>query len=73
MMSAEVIKLELMKWIGDLSDKKLLDQLYRFKKQAELPPSHTRKPGWGKEFFIYVAPDFDDTPEGFEDYTPDNI
>jgi len=72
-MSTEIIKLELMNWIGDLSDKKLLDQLYRFKKQAESPLPHTRQPGWGKDFFIYVAPDFDDTPEGFEEYTPDNI
>lgn len=29
-----------------------------------------RKPGWGKDIFKYVSPDFDETPEGFEDYVP---
>jgi hypothetical protein len=27
-----------------------------------------RQAGWGKGLFAYVAPDFDDTPTGFEDY-----
>ena len=26
--------------------------------------------GSGKDFIVYMAPDFDDTPEGFEEYMP---
>lgn len=28
-----------------------------------------RKPGSGKGQVLYIAPDFDETPEGFQDYT----
>ena len=33
------------------------------------PPKRERKPGSGKGQLIYMAADFDETPEGFEDYT----
>jgi hypothetical protein len=33
--------------------------------KKELKP---RQAGWGKGLFSYVAPDFDETPVGFEDY-----
>ncbi|MFN4256288.1 MAG: hypothetical protein ACK4Q5_14910 [Saprospiraceae bacterium] len=29
-----------------------------------------RKAGWGRAIFRYVAPDFDETPPGFEEYMP---
>ena len=32
--------------------------------------SPVRQPGWGKHIFLYVAPDFAATPEGFEAYMP---
>lgn len=32
--------------------------------------SRVRQAGWGKDIFLYVAPDFDATPEGFEEYMP---
>ena len=32
------------------------------------PPKQPRKPGSGKGQILYVAPDFDATPKGFEDY-----
>ena len=60
-MSAESIKLELMVWIGELTDSGLLKKLYSLKKAAEKPNPPTRKPGWGKEAFQYVASDFDET------------
>ena len=69
-MSAETIKLELMLWIGELTDKGLLTQLHGLKKKFEATAPLARKPGWGKEVFLYVAPDFDETPEGFEEYVP---
>lgn len=31
-------------------------------------PKRPRKPGSGKGQILYIAPDFDDTPEGFEGY-----
>ena len=31
-------------------------------------PRRPRKPGSGKGQILYIAPDFDATPEGFEDY-----
>lgn len=31
-------------------------------------PKQPRKPGSGKGQILYVAPDFDATPEGFKDY-----
>ncbi len=31
-------------------------------------PKQPRKPGSGKGQILYVAPDFDATPKGFEDY-----
>ena len=31
-------------------------------------PLSPRQAGWGKDFFAYVAPDFDETPPGFEEY-----
>ncbi len=31
-------------------------------------PREPRKPGSGKGQILYIAPDFDATPEGFEDY-----
>ena len=32
-------------------------------------PGQPRKPGSGKGQILYIAPDFDATPEGFEDYS----
>lgn len=29
-----------------------------------------RKAGWGKDIFLYVAPDFDEMPIGFDEYQP---
>jgi prevent-host-death family protein len=31
-------------------------------------PKQPRKPGSGKGQILYIAPDFDATPRGFEDY-----
>ncbi|MCU0347482.1 MAG: DUF2281 domain-containing protein [Saprospiraceae bacterium] len=61
-MSVESIKLELMVWIGELTDSGLLKKLYSLKKTAEKPLPQSRKPGWGKQAFQYVASDFDETP-----------
>ena len=34
-------------------------------------PLKPRQAGWGKGLFTYVAPDFDETPPGFEEYQTD--
>jgi hypothetical protein len=36
-----------------------------FTNETTLKP---RQAGWGKNLFPYVAPDFDETPFGFEEY-----
>ena len=69
-MSAESIKLELMVWIGNLTDTGLLKKLYLLKEKTTTHAKPIRKPGWGKDIFLFVAPDFDATPEGFEEYMP---
>lgn len=33
------------------------------------PPKRPRQPGSGKGQLLWMAPDFDVTPEGFEEYT----
>lgn len=33
------------------------------------PPQRERKPGSGKGQITFMAPDFDQAPEGFEDYS----
>jgi hypothetical protein len=53
-----------------MTDKKSLKQLQDIKKKMEEPPKSDRAPGWGKDFFLYVADDFDETPVGFEEYMP---
>ena len=35
-------------------------------------PLKPRQAGWGKSLFAYVAPDFDETPPGFEEYQTDS-
>jgi hypothetical protein len=69
-MSTEALKLELIRWVGGMTDKKSLKQLQDIKKKMEEPPKSDRAPGWGKDFFLYVADDFDETPVGFEEYMP---
>lgn len=35
------------------------------------PPLKKRKAGFAKGMTLYIAPDFDDTPPGFEEYMAD--
>jgi hypothetical protein len=67
-MSAETIKIELIMWISALKDKNMLDGLLALKNKATLTNKPVRQAGWAKNMILYVAPDFDETPEGFEDY-----
>ena len=69
-MSVEVIKLELIVWIGQLKDTAILKKLAGLKEILSPVRKSERKPGWGKKTFSFVAPDFDEKPEGFEDYMP---
>ncbi|MEO6038989.1 MAG: hypothetical protein ABIQ93_11290 [Saprospiraceae bacterium] len=69
-MSAEAKKLELIMWISVLNDKGILDGLLALKEKAAQEQKSGRQAGWAKGLILYVAPDFDETPLGFEDYTP---
>jgi hypothetical protein len=37
----------------------------------DLTKKKKRKYGFAKDFVTYIAPDFDETPAGFEDYKPE--
>lgn len=69
-MSADATKLELINWISSLKDVNLLESLLILKQNSLIDKDKKRQPGWGKEYILYVAPDFDDTPPGFEEYMP---
>lgn len=46
-----------------------LEQTIKVKHKSSKSTTPTpRQAGWGKGLFTYVAPDFDKTPSGFEDY-----
>ncbi|MEI6410112.1 MAG: hypothetical protein WCR52_12055 [Bacteroidota bacterium] len=67
-MSAEAKKLELIMWISVLKDKSVLESLLVLKEKTMQYQKTGRQAGWAKHMIKYVAPDFDETPEGFEDY-----
>ena len=53
-----------------------LEQKIQVKTKSSKPakaPFKPRQAGWGKGIFAYVAPDFDETPPGFEEYSSENI
>jgi hypothetical protein len=43
-------------------------QVKKTVKKSKEPKSNPRQAGWGKGLFTNIAPDFDETPAGFEDY-----
>lgn len=68
LMSAEAKKIELIMWISVLNDKNILDGLLALKQNTLQYSKPGRQAGWAKNMILYVAPDFDDTPKGFEGY-----
>ena len=81
-MTIEAYKLALINRILALQDVRQLKSLEQWlsKDAAKQPVSQAKingKPnprqfGCGKGIFTYIAPDFDDTPPGFEEYMPAN-
>ena len=78
-MTAEAQKLTLIQMILSLQDYQVLDKIEQLLKtngaktngsaQAETdPPLKKRKYGFAKGMTLYIAPDFDETPPGFEEY-----
>lgn len=81
-MTAEAQKLTLIQLILSLQDYQLLDKIEQLLKSngirtnsSSMPPIETplnkRKAGFAKGITLYIAPDFDDTPPGFEEYMID--
>lgn len=67
-------KISLISWIAGLQDIALLKSLLQLQIQQNhqkisTPISTKRQAGWGKQWILYIADDFDDTPPGFEEYT----
>ena len=78
-MTIEAYKLALIHRILALQDARQLKSLEQWLPNAAAQPalqtkingkSNPRQFGCGKGIFTYVAPDFDDTPPGFEEYMP---
>ncbi len=71
-MTIEAQKLEVINKIALLQDTLLLARVKQILDKSDIQKSSSklRQAGWGKGIFTYVADDFDDTPEGFEDYMP---
>lgn len=78
-MTTEAQKLTLIQMILALQDYQLLDKIEQLLKTngAEAsgtsmpdnePPLKKRKAGFAKGMTLYIAPDFDETPPGFEEY-----
>lgn len=74
-MTIETQKLELINFILNLNDPRWFSSLWQFvqqktavEKSSDSSPSSPRQFGFGKGTFSYVAPDFDETPPGFEEY-----
>ncbi len=82
-MTAEAQKLTLIQMILSLQDYQVLDKIEQLlktngaktngsaKPETE-PPLKKRKAGFAKGMTLYIAPDFDDTPPGFEEYMADS-
>jgi hypothetical protein len=71
-MTIEAQKLEVINRIALLQDTLLLARVKQILDKSEIRPSlpKLRQAGWGKGIFTFIADDFNDTPEGFEDYMP---
>jgi hypothetical protein len=71
-MTLEAQKLELIQLILQSNDSHLFHRLWQIvtQKSNDNQPKQvtTRQFGFGKGTFGYIAPDFDETPSGFEDY-----
>jgi hypothetical protein len=82
-MTAEAQKLTLIQMILSLQDYQVLDKIEQLLKTNGAktsvsgkpetdPPLKKRKAGFAKGMTLYIAPDFDDTPAGFEEYMADS-
>ncbi|MEZ4960397.1 MAG: hypothetical protein R2830_11320 [Saprospiraceae bacterium] len=78
-MTEEAQKLSLIQMILALRDNDLLSQIRQLL-EAKTKPGGIEKPkpakrqyGFAKGMTLYIAPDFDETPEGFEEYMPPKL
>lgn len=79
-MISEVQKLELIQMILTLQDEQVLVNVKTMLKKASMgspksdlkrqAPNTCRPFGFAKGMISYVSPDFDETPTGFEAYSP---
>lgn len=78
-MTTEAQKLTLIQMILALQDYQLLDKIEQLIKANTGKPNGSSKPvnepllkkrkaGFAKGMTLYIAPDFDETPPGFEEY-----
>lgn len=82
-MTTEAQKLSLIQQILALQDYQILEKIEHLLKSnraqtnisvksENAPSKKKRKAGFAKSIIVYVAPDFDETPPGFEEYMQQN-
>ncbi len=68
-MNIEAEKLELIDWISNLKDHRLVQKILLLKKDAEKSDALPRREfGGGKHFFTYIAEDFNKPLDDFKEY-----
>lgn len=68
-MNSETEKLELINWISRLKDQQLIHELHLLKEKAEKKPKVERKFGDGKYLIEYIADDFNEPINHFDEDT----
>jgi hypothetical protein len=69
-MNVEAQKLEIIRWILNLKDTSIIDEIIKIKKKKFESKPGARKFGCGKNIFTYVSEDFDEPSDDFKDYIP---
>jgi hypothetical protein len=68
-MSIETQKLELIQWLAQLQDAIVLQKIMGIKHTEDKTSAQKRQRGAGKGLFTYVADDFNEPLEMFDEYT----
>lgn len=68
-MNTEAQKLELIQWLTQLQDVVILQKIMEIKQINEKTSAKKREFGCGKDIVLFVADDFNEPLEMFEEYT----
>jgi hypothetical protein len=68
-MNTETQKLELIQWLAQLQDAIVLQKLMEIKQSEQKIATQKRQRGTGKGIFTYIADDFNEPLDIFDEYT----